>query len=139
MRLSLIRLGAGKLFPRCPQIDAQVRGSAVTGREIVSGIRLVAAPQQQLPAASRVLTGPTAVGKRSATNEETSMIKYGLAHGLSLAAVALMLAGAPAIAAETAAPAAAGPNDDLYAVLWDETAVEAKAAAIGEYQLAQLR
>lgn len=54
-----------------------------------------------------------------------------------LAATAILLAAAlPAVAAD-AAPVP--QNDDLDAVLWDQTSVEAKGADIGAYALGQLR
>ena len=61
---------------------------------------------------------------------------------LGLAALALLApVASPVFAADAAAatPAAVPQNDDLDAVLWDQTSVEAKAAAIGAYTLGRFR
>ncbi|HEY4201818.1 MAG TPA: HAD family acid phosphatase [Devosiaceae bacterium] len=59
---------------------------------------------------------------------------------ISTALMALLLA-APALAADLAAPPAPGvpQNDNLNAVLWDQTSVEFKANALGAYALGRLR
>lgn len=55
---------------------------------------------------------------------------------LPLALSALMAGAVPGLAAEATSVL---PNDDLDATLWDQTSVEAKAASIGEYDLARFR
>ena len=55
---------------------------------------------------------------------------------LGIAMIALT-AGSPALAASP--PSTVAQNDDLDAVLWDQTSVEAKAASIGAYTLARFR
>ncbi|HVX80565.1 MAG TPA: HAD family acid phosphatase [Devosiaceae bacterium] len=61
----------------------------------------------------------------------------------SAPAAASSTAATPAASSDTAAaaaPAAGEPqNDDLDAVLWDQTSVEAKASSIGAYTLARFR
>ena len=55
---------------------------------------------------------------------------------LGIAMVTLAF-GSPVLAAGTAP--AVPQNDDLDAVLWDQTAVEAQAASIGAYDLGEVR
>lgn len=54
--------------------------------------------------------------------------------GLIGSAALVLFLAAPALAAD-----AVPQNDDLFAVLWDQTSVEARAADIGEYALGQFR
>ena len=52
----------------------------------------------------------------------------------------VILSALPVVAADLAAPASNVPqNDNLNAVLWDQTSVEFKANALGAYALARLR
>ncbi len=55
---------------------------------------------------------------------------YGVIRGVALAALCVV----PAAAAD-----AVPQNDDLFAVLWDQTSVEARAADVGAYALGQMR
>lgn len=57
---------------------------------------------------------------------------------LTMTAALLAAAVAPALAADAAA-GSVPQNDDLDAVLWDQTSVEAKAVSTGEYDLARFR
>ncbi len=57
---------------------------------------------------------------------------------LTMTVVVGMGAAAPVLAADAAA-GSVPQNDDLDAVLWDQTSVEAKAASIGEYDLGRFR
>jgi acid phosphatase len=72
-------------------------------------------------------------------NGETTMRAFRSGVLLPLLAAGLLgAAAAPALAADAAA-AAVPQNDDLLAVLWDQTSVEAKANSMGAYALGHMR